>query len=122
MYGFRVRDGDGPDGDADLNMWSLQTTLGVPIFLISPDVAILGVAGVATHAFRGDGFDNFTAFSIPLQGALRIRTAGAVTFRIGGGVNLMRFPDDAFAPLNVGVDAGDWEIAPGAQISVEFDL
>ena len=45
MYGFKVRDGSGPDGDTDLNTWSLQTTVGVPILLLTPDIAFLGLAG-----------------------------------------------------------------------------
>lgn len=122
MYGFKVRDGTGEDGDAALNTWSLQTTVGVPIALLTPDIALLGLAGVAAHSFNGDDFDTFGALSIPLQGAFRIRASQDVTFRVGAGVNFIKFPDDAFGDLDVGVDAGEWEASFGTQLSVIFRL
>ena len=122
MYGFKVRDGDGPDGAAGLNTITGQVTLGVPIVSFSPDVSLLGIAGVAGHLFNGEGSDNFGVFSFPLQGAIRIRTGTRSTIRVGAGVNVFRFPDDAFEPLDVGVEPGDWEAAFGTQISFILDL
>lgn len=122
MVGFKVRDGDGPDGAAGLTTFSGQVTVGVPIVRVSSDVSLLGVAGVAGHLFNGEDSDSFGVFSIPLQGAIRIRTGGRSTLRVGAGVNFFRFPDDAFDPLDVGVEPGDWEAAFGTQVSFIVDL
>lgn len=122
MYGFKVRDGDGPDGAAGLTTITGQVTLGVPIVFLSPDVALLGVGGVAGHLFNGEGSDNFGVFSFPLQGAIRIRAGARSTIRVGAGVNLFRFPDDAFDGLDVGVEPGEWEAAFGTQVSFIIDI
>ena len=120
LFGFKSRDGDGPDGDASVNLLSGQTTLDVPVVVFSPNVSLLAVGGVAGHAFLGDDFDTFGTISFPLQGALRVRTGGSVTLRFGAGVNVIRFPGDAFDPIDVGVDRDSWEAAFGTQFAVLF--
>lgn len=121
-YGFKVADGDGPDGDASLAMWSAQGTLGQPVKVFSSGVAIIASGGVAIHAFSGDDFDSFTAFSIPLQAIVRIPAGNSLSFRLGGGVNVFRFSDDAFDPLDIGVDQGAWDPSPAVQASVTFEF
>jgi len=122
LFGFKVRDGDGAQGDAGVNMLSLQTTLDVPIVFFSPDVALLGIVGIAGSRFSGDDFDNFNAISFPLKGAVRIRTGGPVSLLFGAGVNVFRFPSDAFAPIDVGVDQDAWEAAFTTNVAVLFRI
>jgi len=121
LVGFKSRDGDAPDGSADLNMLSGQATLDLPVIRLSPTVHLLAIGGVAGHLFLGDDFDDFTTFSFPLQGAVRVRTR-AVTLRLGLGINVFRFPGDAFSPLDVGVDRSSWEAAFGTQAALLFKL
>jgi len=102
-------------------MLSGQATLDVPVVKISGSVHLLAIGGVAGHLFLGDDFDDFTTFSFPLQGAVRVRTR-AVTLRAGLGWNVFRFPSDAFAPLDVGVARSSWEASFGTQLALLFKL
>ena len=122
MFGFKVSDGDGTDGDSGLGMLSGQVTLDVPVVLFSPEVALLAIGGLGGHVFMGDDFDNFSTISFPAMLGLRWRPAASWTFRIAGGVNVFRFGSDAFAPLDIGVPLDSCEAAPGIQTVFLFKL
>lgn len=122
MYGVKASDADGFDVADGLSMFTFQGTIDYPVVLISPSVAILAIGGVAGHSISGDAYDTFGAFSFPLMAAVRIETGTVGALRIGGGVNVFKFPDDAFLPLDVGVEPGAWEASPGLHMSFIIDF
>ncbi|MFV1987733.1 MAG: hypothetical protein ACC682_10645 [Gemmatimonadota bacterium] len=122
MYGFKSKDGSGPDGAADATMLSLQGTLDVRVVRVSKTLDLLAIGGIAGHSFSGDQFDSFGALSFPLQGVVRFKTGGTSQFRLGAGWNIFRFGDDAFDPIDVGVDRGTWEAVFGVHAVYIIDF
>lgn len=118
MVGGKVRDGDGPDGDASLTMYSGQLTADVVLAGRAGPTAFLVSAGVAGHRFTGSDFDNFNAFSVPAFVMLR-QSLGARghQIRLGVGMNVFRFGDTAFDPIDVGVEQGKWEASFGINMA-----
>jgi hypothetical protein len=104
-----------------MQIWSAQGTLDAPLLTFSPRTDLVAVMGVAGHVFSGDDFDSFVTGSFPAQLALRIRP-GSSTVKLGGGFNVFWFPDDAFDPLDVGVDTEGFEGAFGLWASFQFLL
>lgn len=122
MGGWKVHSPEGTDAvDRDMQLWSLQGTLDAPLLTFSDQVHLLAVLGIAGHVFSGDDFDSFVTGSFPAQLALRI-SPGSSSIRIGAGFNVFWFPDDAFDPLDVGVDTEGFEGAFGLWASYQFLL
>lgn len=122
MGGWKVSSPEGSDAvDRSMQIWSFQGTLDAPLLRFSRDVHLLAVLGFAGHVFSGDDFDSFVTGSFPAQVALRIRP-GSSSFKLGAGFNIFWFPDDAFAPLDVGVDTAGFEGAFGLWAAYEFLL
>ncbi|MDX1578271.1 MAG: hypothetical protein R3266_07290 [Gemmatimonadota bacterium] len=120
MYGWKVHSPEGTDAvDRDMRLWSVQGTVDAPLIRFSRDVHLLAVVGIAGHVFSGDDFDSFVTGSFPTQVALRIRP-GSSSFKLGAGFNVFWFPDDAFDPLDVGVQEEGFEGAFGLWASYQF--
>lgn len=123
MGGWKVHSPEGTDAvDRSMQLWSLQGTLDAPLLRFSDETHLLAVMGVAGHVFSGDDFDSFVTGSFPAQLALRIRPGSSSLFKVGAGFNVFWFPDDAFDPLDVGVDTEGFEGAFGLWASYQFLL
>lgn len=121
LFAVHVDDHDNPETEqADIGAFSVQGTLDSKLLDLGDSAELRSRFGFEVHRFWGE-FDSFWAPSFPFLVALRV-PANDLAFRLGTGFNVFSFPDDAFAPFDVGVETDGFDAGWTVQLGVEYDL
>jgi hypothetical protein len=103
---------------ADIFAFGVQATLESTLIGQPGAAELRSKIGFEVHNFSGE-FDSFWAPSFPMLLALHVPVGGGA-FEIGTGFQVFSFPDDAFAPFDVGVETDGFDA--GWTIQVAFEV
>lgn len=119
LVGVHVDDRGNADTEAaDISVLSLRAALESRLLGSPGSVELRSSFGAAVHRWSGS-FESFASPSFPIMLVLHI-PAEDWAFEVSTGFNVFSFPDDAFAPLDTGVETEGFDAGWTVQVAVEY--